>query len=156
MNIAIDIGGVAVERALAYESDSTSFDIEFKTNFIAVITMLCDLGHTLFFNSYCGQKREGKTRNDFRLVNDLVSAIPESNWHFVRKRKRKADVCDTIQADIMIDDTLNICVMLKEYGVKHVFWFSNDESHSDLVESLQIIQVKSWDEIYQKICDLKS
>jgi len=151
LSINIDVGNVAIR--IGYEADHGETELEFDPSkdlmdgFLENIAKLKKMGHTLYFNSFCGPEREKKTREIFRKIPEVYKIIPESNWNFVRTRPDKTKVIDATNADVMIDDRLDICLNMKEHGVKYIFWLTQSGKPSPA----GIIKVKNWDEIYRKI-----
>ena len=151
LSINIDVGNVAIR--IGYEADHGETELEFDPSkdlmdgFLENIAKLKKMGHTLYFNSFCGPEREKKTREIFRKIPEVYKIIPESNWNFVRTRPDKTKVIDATKADVMIDDRLDICMNMKEHGVKYIFWLTQSGKPSPA----GIIKVKNWDEIYRKI-----
>lgn len=151
LSINIDVGNVAIR--IGYEADHGETELEFDPSkdlmdgFLDNIAKLKKMGHELYFNSFCGPGREQKTREIFRKIPEIYNVIPESNWNFVRTRPDKTKVIDATNADVMIDDRLDICLNMKEHGVKYIFWLTQSGKSCPA----GIIKVKNWDEIYRKI-----
>jgi len=153
LNINIDIGNVACKKGEDYEDEEGNIDYKsiFMEGFLDNIKKLKQDGHQLFFNSFCGSKREANVREEFKKIPEIFNNIPESNWNFVRNPFKKSEVCIKTFAHIMIDDRLDICNHIKKCGVIHVFWFNQSTN----TPPSGIINVKSWDEIYIEIKNLQ-
>ena len=52
----------------------------------------CNIASSLFFNSFCGSKRETNVREEFKKIPEIFNIIPESNWNFVRHTFKKSQV----------------------------------------------------------------
>jgi len=152
-NINIDIGNVACKSGEDYEDEECNIEYKsiFMEGFLENIKKLKQDGHQLFFNSFCGSKREAKVREEFKKNPEIFNIIPESNWNFVRNPKKKYEVCIKTSANIMIDDKLNICNNIKEHGINYVLWFNKSTD----TPPNGIINVKSWSDIYIEIKKLQ-
>jgi len=161
MKIAIDIGGVAVQKGTDYEDDTNdTYTVEFFPGFLDTIEKLKNDGHELFFNSFCGKSREEKTKSFFKTVKQIKENIPEKNWHFIRDKKDKPIVCDKIKADIFIDDNISICTNVKEKSkTKHVIWFFDIKNlkinpkygTNEDYKSKGIVNIDNWNDVYKYI-----
>lgn len=65
------------------------------------------------------------------------------------KNKSKADICNDLNIDIMIEDGLSFCLNCARKGVK-AFLFDRPWNQSDELPQ-NVIRVKNWKEIMEKI-----
>lgn len=142
MKIAIDVGGVLIEKSDVATSEDTTFDkehVNWVEGAIEAVKKLATDGHTLYILSFCGKKREIDT------IEQLIKAgfeawIPRENWIFVRNRRLKAPEMTKHEIDILIDDTNEVVHTCRTAGHR-VLHFRGDGADG----------VATWKDVLLKI-----
>lgn len=123
MKIAIDVGGVLIEKSGTSADEDTVFDpshVNWVEGAIDAVQALAAT-NTLYILSFCGKKREVET------VEQLIAAgfekwIPHENWIFVRNRRLKAGQMIEHEIDMLVDDTTEVVNTCRAVG-KRVIHF---------------------------------
>lgn len=118
MKIAIDVGGVLIEKSNIATNEDTTFDkknINWVEGSIDAAKTLAKNGYTLYILSFCGKKREIETIEALTKVG-FEEWIPRENWIFVRNRRLKADEMTKHGIDILIDDTNEVVHTCRHVG----------------------------------------
>lgn len=133
MKIAIDVGGVLIEKGangVATEED-TVFDptnVNWVEGAIDAIRALATPANTLYILSFCGKKREAETVEQL-LAAGIQKWIPQENWIFVRNRRLKAGQMVEHEIDVLVDDTAEVVNTCRAIG-KRVIHFRGHGSDS--------------------------
>lgn len=149
--LGIDVGGVLTRKG--GKADTFLFGSDYL-NAPAVDGALETLnelakGHfagNMWIISKCGYKVECRTREWLKSHKvDLV--IPESNWHFCKKRHEKAPIAESLGLTHFIDDRLEVLSYMAT--VKNRFLFQPEaaevEPRKDLLSSVRVVQ--NWIEL---------
>jgi hypothetical protein len=131
LHIAVDFGGVL----------SILDNVETKLNMPNSLDILEKMNHKLSLVSFAGKKRANATKNEIETVcPDLFHRL-----FFVKNPCFKATVCKCINANILIDDTLEILESVVTTNPRLLgIWFTNENNH---YQHSQIKIATSWQEI---------
>lgn len=110
MRLAIDVGGVLIERAMAPAAEDAGEDTVFTPGAVRWVAgalegiqRLAALGYELWILSFCGARREAETRIALQAVG-VDRSIPVERWLFCRKRTLKVVLMREHDLDLLVDD----------------------------------------------------
>jgi hypothetical protein len=121
--IAIDVGGVLIEKKNRYGAD-TNFDldnVQWVPGALDAVKKLTEL-YDVYILSFCGKKTEWETRQ--ALKKEVLPYIPEEKWIFTREREYKVDRMKEHNITTLVDDTLEIIKWVENAGMKGVHFRS--------------------------------
>ncbi len=150
--IGIDIGGVIISRS--NDNTDTSF---FGNNFLKTpavdgafdsIAKLAKAGLEVHLVSKCGANVEQKTRlwlahHEFYQF----TKVYESNVHFCRERKDKAEICRKLGVTHFVDDRLEVLSYLDSVGHLYLFNAVEEEVQKHSRHLPGVTRVEKWDEL---------
>lgn len=122
--IAIDVGGVLIEKKVKYGPD-TNFDpndikwIPGALNAVRELSALYDV----YILSFCGKRTEWETRQTLRR--EVARYVPETKWIFTREREHKVDQMNQRGITTLIDDTPEIISWVDEAGLCSIHFLSD-------------------------------
>jgi hypothetical protein len=151
LKIGIDFGGVLSIHDRTRVSDDEEEHQSIEINMPDALTSLIKLkeaGHQLYLISYCGKNRANETNKS------ILKILPNKNFfhgiYFVKKISFKANVCQAIGCDLMIDDRLKILNHIHHViPTMKLLWFSSSEEN----HSPDFIRVNSWSDVIKTIDD---
>lgn len=114
--IAIDVGGVLIEKKSKYGAD-TNFDIDdikWMPGALEAVKTLSQI-YDVYILSFCGKKTEKETR--LALRKEVSIHVPENKWIFTREREYKVDRMKEYNITTLIDDTSDIIKWVEEAGL---------------------------------------
>ena len=133
MKIAIDVGGVLIEKSISEQvGEDTVFnpnDIQWVPGALDAIRTLATSGHILYILSFCGKRREMETRIALK-TSGVDTWINESNWFFVRNRRLKAPCMKEHNLELLIDDTHEVVKHCRSNDIQ-VLHFRSDTNAID-------------------------
>ena len=135
--IAIDVGGVLIEKKNRYGAD-TNFDLDnvkWLPGALDAVRTLSE-SYDVYILSFCGKKTEWETRQ--ALKKEVLEFIPENKWIFTREREHKVDRMKEHGITTLVDDTLNIVKWVQDAGMKGIHfgspWYPNWDSVVKVLE----------------------
>jgi hypothetical protein len=151
--INIDFGGVLSIHDRDHnggEHRNTCINME---DALDALKLLKSKGHLLYLNSFCGKSRAIETQKSIEL--QCTDKIFE-DLYFVKSKQFKGIVTDALEADIMIDDTLDILLTIRnKHKCPILIWFVGDPSFDDTHNAPKgILKVSSWHEILQIVSEI--
>jgi hypothetical protein len=126
LNIGIDFGGVLSvhDKKTTDGSEHKNVCIDMPHSFEALKTLKL-AGHKLFLISFCGKTRALETQE---AILDQAPGLFDG-MYFVKSKDHKKYMCQHLQCDVMIDDTLSILMSIYNHYNDHtipLIWFKGD------------------------------
>jgi hypothetical protein len=148
--INIDFGGVLSIHDRDHNGGEHRNTCINMADALDALKLLKSKGHLLYLNSFCGKSRAIETQKSIEMQCD--QKIFE-DLYFVKSKQFKGIVTDALEADIMIDDTLDILLTIRnKHKCPILIWFVGDPSFDDTHNAPKgILKVSSWQEILQII-----
>ncbi len=143
--IGIDFGGV-LSRHSAVQDESqpivehvnTAIDMPYA---VETLQILKAEGHALHIISFCGKNR---ARESSAALTEHNLAHLFDTQNYVKNKMFKAQLCEYLGCDIMIDDRLPVLDNVKARipGI-HTIWFGSDVAHEKHVSA------KTWLDVHR-------
>lgn len=160
--IGVDIGGVIISRGSDHDDTSFFGDNYLRTPAvdaaIGTLRKLSDAGFVIHLVSKCGKRTEAKTLEWLRHHDFYRRArVEEANVHFCRKREEKAAICQTIGAQLFVDDRLEVLSYLVPF-VPHLYLINADPDEvQEFVQFLpKVHRVHSWRDVLKLVLQTRN
>ncbi len=145
MNIGVDFGGVlSVHGNKNTDGKEHRNDEIDMPDAIESLKFLKSLGHKLYIVSFCGKARAVGTK---KSIEETLPNLFEGVY-FVKDREYKKYICDYLDIDVMIDDTLTILEDIKQYILNiSIILFDGPEvkTWKNTIDAIDIITTnKNW------------
>lgn len=100
--------------------------------------------------SKCGHKVECRTR-DWLKAHSVDLVIPETNWHFCKKRHEKAPIAQSLGLTHFVDDRLEVLSHMTSVHKRFLFQPEADEiaPFKDHLPKVEIVE--SWRELLKRL-----
>lgn len=148
--IGVDFGGVLSihDGGNVFGHFSTEINIP---DALESLYSLSQTGKTeLSLISFAGKTRSHETAQS---INNVCPNLFD-NLFFVKKTTYKKDVCDLLGADIMIDDTLDILLDIRENNPRiDLIWFTSLDKSNELPKDSKIKLFSTWRDMLKYIQD---
>ena len=99
-----------------------------------------------FIISKCGHKVECRTR-DWLKAKNIDLYIPETNWHFCKKRHEKAPIAEDLGLTHFVDDRLEVLSYMTSVKKRFLFQPEADEIEPRKHMLPQVQIVENWREL---------
>ncbi len=142
MNIGVDFGGVlSVHDGGNTEHKNTLINMPFA---LETLQKLKDNGNKLYLVSFCGKTRAIETKKSIELSG--ATHLFE-NQFYVRNREYKADICEHIGCNFMIDDREEILdnVIANNKKITTILF------GSDHANNKKHMCAKDWNDVFEII-----
>jgi FMN phosphatase YigB (HAD superfamily) len=149
LNIGIDFGGVLSIHDSDHTHDKQHRNLAINMEgALESLQELKRLGHKLYLISFCGKSRAIET------ANSIKSTVPEifDGLFFVKNKDYKKHICQHLNCDVMIDDTLPILVDIAKHTKNiQLVCYTGDPSYNDPANTRinNITLIDSWKDIVE-------